>query len=194
MFAALAVIVAFGVSAPALAQNVVPHVRAIPMPIVPHANLASATTALNQGIVGVGPLAPMGVDGYDAWPCWGGNADCSDIAFGGLVIGAPIQNWSLAGCTVSGTPCGQYYWTFEDDAANGNLKIEIVVKQGKNTLQKYSYNFGETLTGSPGSLWWISCDCVELNAADAVAGPATVTVTTTVGTTKITGKATINLE
>jgi len=69
-----------------------------------------------------------------------------------------------------------------------------VVKQGTKTIQRHSYDFGETLTGSPGSLWWISCDCVELKAATAVAGPATVTVTTTVGTTKITGKTTINLE
>jgi hypothetical protein len=47
---------------------------------------------------------------------------------------------------------------------------------------------------SPGSLYWVKCDCVEFKKAVAATGPATVTVTTQVGKKTITGTMTINLE
>jgi hypothetical protein len=92
--------------------------------------LSHATTALNQGIVGVGFLPPAEGDG----PCFGGGAGCSSVARGGMVIDTPIQNWSLANCSVKGSPCVQVFWTFEDDATSGDLTVSFTVKQGKKTI------------------------------------------------------------
>jgi hypothetical protein len=192
LFATLAVIVAFGLSGQALAQDFTVgefHMHATQ--VVPHANIPDATTALNQGIVAVGPIPALGGDGFDNWPCFGGGADCSAILPGGVVFGIPIQNWSLANCTAG--DCGQVYWSFEDDVASGNLVVSFTIKQGKTTIERLRpANLGP-ITGAPGSIWVISCDCMKLSTK-AVAGPATISVSTAVGTTKISGKATINLE
>jgi len=195
MFAALAAIVALGIGGQALAQDAVPHIQARAMPVVPHANVPAARTGLNQGILGIGPLPPAGADGGDSWPCFAGAADCPNIAGGGLVVGEPILNWSLSDCTVKGSACAQYYWTFEDDAASGEVSVGILVTQGTNTIQKIPLtDLGVSFTGSPGSLYWVKCDCVTFKKAVAATGPATVTVTTQVGKKTITGTMTINLE
>lgn len=183
-FAFAALIAAFGSTALAVAQDGHAHM----VQVVPHTAVPDASTALNQGIVGVAYLPPVAGD----WPCFGGDADCSSTAKGGMVIGTPIQNWSLADCSVKGTTCGQIFWTFEDDSASGELLVSFTVKQGSTTIQaEKPQNYG-TITGSTGSIWVIDFPFGGLKGA--VAGPATVTVSTTVGTTKISGKATINLE
>ena len=182
-----AALATLGLLGQAAAQDSAPgHARNFQ--IVPHANVPDASTALNQGVVGIAYLPPAAGD----WPCFGGSTDCSSVAQGGMVIGTPIQNWSLSDCNVKGTTCGQIFWTFEDDSASGDLVVSFTVKQGKTTIQSEKpQNYG-SITGSPGSIWVIDFPFGGLKGA--AAGPATLTVSTTVGTTKITGKATINLE
>jgi len=156
--------------------------------VVPHANIPSVSTALNQGIVAVAYNPPVAGD----WPCFGGDADCSSTPNGGMVMGTPIQNWSLANCSVKGSPCGQLFWTFEDDTTDGDLTVSFTVKQGKTTIQSEKPQHYSPITGSPGAIWVIDFPFGEFKGA--AVGPATITVSTTVGTTKITGKTTVNIE
>jgi hypothetical protein len=70
--------------------------------------------------------------------------------------------------------------------------VSFAVKQGKTTIQKEKpQNYG-SITGAPGSIWVVDFPFGEFKGA--VAGSATITVSTTVGTTKTTGKTTVNLE
>src|SRR5579862_3933275 len=90
-FAALALMVAFGVSGQALAQESVITITnpdfqllsATHFGIVPPDSAPDAT-GLYQGIVAMGPLPATGTND---WPCFAGNAACPTIAAGGLVIG-----------------------------------------------------------------------------------------------------------
>jgi len=222
MFAALAVIVAFGVTGQALAQDSVanPHIHVATLGTVrvPHANIPDATTALNQGITAMGVAAPLDASSLDEWPCFGDEpsqanaADCSSIAAGGIVLGIPVQNWSLANCTNSSTGCGgQIYWTFEDDSTTGTLYVSITVKQGSTIIfGTGSVKLG-TIKGAPGTIEVISDDGIAflgagsgscatgITCGTAVSGPATITVATTIYTSKtvkvsIAGSAVINLE
>lgn len=220
-FAALAAIAAFGVAGPpALAQDATPinphfHVGTLGMLRVPHANVPNATTALNQGITAMGVGAPADSGGGDTWPCFTGDAvnfpDCSSLPAGGLLVGIPVQNWPLSDCTNSTTGCGgQIYWTFEDDSAKGALIVSVTVTQGTTTiLATGNANLG-TVKGSPGAIEIIyldgiaflgagSCPPTGITCGTPVAGPATISVVTTIKQsstvkTSIKGSAVINLE
>jgi hypothetical protein len=111
-----------------------------------------------------------------------------------VVIGLPIQNRALSDCNKKGDYCGQYYRTFEDDSASGDVTVALKVKQRSTTIQSIPPTLIGSLTGAPVSIYAIDCYCVNFKKTAAVVGPATIAVTTTVGSTTITGKATINLE
>jgi len=221
VFAALAVVLTLGVCGQAQAQDASPvtshfHVATLGTVRVPHANVPDATTALNQGITAMGVGAPLDTGGNDTWPCFTGDPtdfpDCSSIAAGGIVLGIPVQNWSLADCTNATTGCGgQIYWTFEDDSAKGALIVSITVKQGTTTIFATGSAKLGTVVGSPGAIEVISDDGIAflgpgsgscatgITCGTAVAGPATIVVTTTIQQSKtvktsIQGSAVINLE
>ena len=165
---------------------------------------------------GFGVLPPLDGSGADEWPCFGGSADCSTIAPGGVVIGAPAYTQSLAACdadSASSTNCGQVFWFYEDDTGDNtdDLIVSIVVKQGLNfILDTGNFDFGPNPFPA-GSVIIISDDVAfgtlgetgknngycagsKKVCSDPVAGVATVTVTTKVGASKITGKFNINLQ
>jgi hypothetical protein len=56
------------------------------------------TPLLFQLSQGFGVAAPPDSGGNPQWPCFGGSADCSTIAPGGVVIGTPAHTWSLTAC------------------------------------------------------------------------------------------------
>ena len=95
----------------------------------------------------------------------------------------PVQVWDLSSAN------GQIYYTFETTTLHGKGHATVTVKQGSTTILNVSGSLGTILANTIHS--------VALNGATftgAVAGPATITVTTKVGTEKITGKATIHLQ
>jgi hypothetical protein len=171
--------------------------------------------------LGMGALPPVDGGGNDAWPCFPNPAnanypDCSTIAPGGVVIGAPAYTWSFANCdaNAAGAPnCGQIFWFYEDDTGDNtdHLIVSIVVKQGLNyILDTGNYDFGPNPFPS-GSVVVISDDVAfgtmgqtgknngfcagsKKVCEDPVAGIATVSITTKVGASKITGKFNINLQ
>ena len=175
---------------------------------------------LFQLSTGFGVLPPVDSSGNDEWPCFpnqnANGADCSQIAAGGVVIGAPAYTQSLANCDASaaGAPnCGQIFWFYEDDTGDGtdDLIVSIVVKQGAEyILDTGNFDFGPNPFPA-GSVVVISddvafgtlgetgknngfCDGSKKTCVNPVAGIATVTVTTKVGASKITGKFNINLQ
>jgi hypothetical protein len=136
---------------------------------------------LFQGIVAMGPNPPSSGD----WPCFAGGsgAGCAAIPAGGLVVGVPVQVWDLSSAN------GQIYYTFQTTTAHGKGHTTVTVKQGTTTILNVSGSLGTILADKLHAVW--------VNGATftgAIAGPATITVTTKVGTEKITGKATIHLQ
>jgi len=160
---------------------------------------------------GFGVLPPKDSNGDDEWPCVPNSAnpnypDCSNIAPGGIVIGVPGYTQSLANCDDSTSTisyCGQIFWFYEDDTGDNtdDLIITIAVKQGKNYIADVVYNFGpnpypagsvviisdDTAFGTLGETgpgngfcYYSTETCVNPKA-----GPATATVTTTVGASTI---------
>ncbi len=163
---------------------------------------------LEQLSSGFGFLPPVGADGGDSWPCFAGNTDCSTIAPGGVVIGYPAYTQSLSACdasTASATNCGQIFWFYEDDTNNNtdDLVVSVVVKQGVD----YILDTGSVVLASPnpfapGTVIVISDDAAfgtlgqtgpgngycagsTESCVNPKAGIATVTITTTVGTSTI---------
>ena len=160
---------------------------------------------------GFGTLPPKDGSGDDEWPCVPNSAnpnypDCSNIAPGGIVIGVPGFTQSLSACDDSTSTisyCGQIFWFYEDETGDStdDLIITIAAKQGKNYIADVVYNFGpnpytagsvviisdDTAFGtlgesgpSNGFCYYSTETCVNPKA-----GAATVTVTTTVGTSTI---------
>jgi hypothetical protein len=175
---------------------------------------------LYQGASGFGILPPKDANGDDEWPCFpnpanANYADCSSIAAGGIVIGTPGHTQSLAACddnTSTISNCGQIFWFYEDDTGDStdDLIVTITVKQGKNYIADVVYDFGpnpfpagsvviisdDTAFGTlgesgPGNgfCYYSTETCVNPKA-----GAAVVTVTTTVGTSKITSSFSIFLK
>lgn len=95
-------------------------------------------------------LPPKDGQGNDEWPCFGGEnqADCSNIALGGVVLGTPQYVWPLASCDadVNGAPnCGQINWFYEDDSGDttDHLFLSLKVKQnGKYILDVGPVDYG----------------------------------------------------
>ena len=175
--------------------------------------------ALEQLSSGFGVLPPVDGSGNDEWPCFpnqnANGADCSTIATGGVVIGTPAYTQSLSNCdaSASGAPnCGQVFWFYEDDTGDttDDLVVSITVKQGAHyILDTGPFDFGPNPFGStPGTVIVISDDTAfgtlgqtgsgngfcagsTETCVNPVTGPASVTVTTTVGKSSI--KATFNM-
>jgi len=186
------------------------------------ANAKKEKKALEQLSSGFGVLPPVDGGGNDEWPCFpnqnANGADCSQIATGGVVIGTPAYSQSLSACDAnsgSSPNCGQVFWFYEDDTGDttDDLVVSIVVKQGKNfVLDTGPFNFGANPFGSaPGTVIVISDDTAfgtlgesgpgngfcagsTETCVNPVAGVASVTVTTTVGTSTITSKFNMFLE
>jgi hypothetical protein len=186
-----------------------------------HSQGKTEKKALEQLMSGFGVLPPVDGGDNDEWPCFpnGGNpndADCASIAAGGVVLGAPSYSQSLANCDANSSTslnCGQIFWFYEDDTGNNtdNLVVSIVVKQGKNfVLDTGPFNFGPNPFPA-GTVIVISDDAAfgtlgqtgpgngycagsTESCINPVKGVASVTVTTTVGTSTITSKFNMFLE
>lgn len=216
--AVLLVIVAFSLTGQqALAQHHL-QARIAPGARMGSVNAPAVTSLLFQLSSGFGVLPPLDSGGADFWPCFtgGANADCSSIPAGGVVIGGPGYTQSLAACdanSASATNCGQVFWFYEDDTGDNtdHLIVSIAVKQGtKFILDTGNFDFGanpfpagsviiisdDTAFGTLGATGKNNGFCAGSNkiCSDPVAGIATVTVTTKVGTSKITSKFNINLQ
>jgi hypothetical protein len=215
VIASMAIVAFFVCGQQALAQH---HLQARVMPAT-HQGIAqppSGPVLLFQLASGMGVLPPVDGGGGDEWPCFGGSADCSTIAAGGVVIGTPSYTKSLTACdanTPTSPACGQIFWFYEDDTNDNtdHLKVSIAVKQGtKFILDTGIFDFGPNPFPA-GSVIIISDDvafgtlgatgknngfCAGSNkiCSDPVAGVANVTVTTMVGTSKIMSKFNINLQ
>jgi len=188
----------------------------------PHADRAEARSekkVLEQLASGFGVLPPLDGGGNDEWPCsstFNNAADCSQIAPGGVVLGSPAYTQSLANCDNSGptyVSCGQIFWFYEDDTNDNidDLVVSVVVKQGKNyILDSGPMNHGAN-PYSPGTVILSSLDtsfgtvgqsgpsngnCAGSTetCVNPVKGVATVTITTTVGTSTISSKFNMFLE
>jgi hypothetical protein len=138
-FAALAVIVAFGISGQAQAQGIVgqnPHLKLTVAGHIPPAE--GVTPDVNPPLVGgslsLGVLPPTDGSGNPEWPCFGGDTDCSGIAAGGWVQGVPLVVWSKADC--KNTVCAQLLWWFQDNSTDttDDLIITLEVKQGTKVI------------------------------------------------------------
>jgi hypothetical protein len=203
MFAALAVIVAFGVCGQqALALD--PHFKTIVVGRAPVSDaVPDAAAQVHQLYTMMGVAPPLDASSLDTWPCFtgGSDPDCSSIAPGGLVLGIPFYTWSLTSCTSSTAACGQISWMFETDVTSTKTAIDvsITVTQGTSTIM----NTGTVKIGTnPGSgyvevisdnVGFGPGDCVVGTCATPVAGAAKITVTTTIGKQKATGVENITL-
>jgi hypothetical protein len=217
VFASLAVVAFLVCGQQALAQENPHHIQAQAMPSTGLPMFAATEPKkLQQLSSGFGVLPALGTDGKDNWPCFGGGAmpDCSSIAAGGAVIGTPAYTQSLTNCndnTTTVVACGQVFWFYEDDTGDNvhHLFASIVVKQGaKYILDTGSVDLGVN-TFAAGTIIVISDDTAfgtignhtgpgngycagsTVTCVDPVAGPAVVTVTTTVGSSTI--KATFSM-
>jgi hypothetical protein len=201
---------------PALAQDSPHHIQVQALPSTGLPLLVPVESKkLEQLSSGFGVLPAKGGDGNDNWPCFGGGAmpDCSSILTGGVVIGIPAYTQSLTNCndnTTTIVACGQVFWFYEDDTGNNtaHLIVSIVAKQGANyILDTGPFDFGPN-PFSAGTVIVISDDTAfgtigasgpgngycagsTQTCVNPKAGPAVVTVTTTVGTSTI--KATFTM-
>lgn len=134
--------------------------------------------------------------------------DCSTISAGGVVIGTPAYTQSFTNCddnTTTIVTCGQVFWFYEDDTGDNvdHLIVSIVAKQGaKFILDTGPFDFGpnpfaagtvivvsdDVAFGTIGNLIGPGngyCAGSTVTCSNPVKGPATVTVTTTVGLSTI---------
>ena len=150
------------------------------------------------------------------WPCYGGSPDCTSIASGGMVIGAPNFTWSLASCNSrtkkETAPCAQLFWMYEDDTndTSDDLTFSVFVTQGKNYILAASEDYGTNPFGAgvisvagdfafgtqgnhtgPGNGW---CFVDTVTCVGPKPGLANVVVTTSVGSYSVTQKFQINLQ
>jgi|HubBroStandDraft_6_1064221.scaffolds.fasta_scaffold00203_3 hypothetical protein len=208
LLATLALAAFFACGRPALAQEKPyhAHVRIVPKSGV-HANVVEAKT-LKPLFANFGALPPTDGTGADEWPCFSGEPDCTGIAPGGVVIGLPFYTQSLAACDDDSSayaPCGQILWFYEDDTGNNtsHLIASVVVKQGKEfILDTGPLDFGANQSpagglvlvyldmafgtlGDPTGPGNGFCAGSTETCVNPVKGEATVTITTTVGTSTI---------
>jgi hypothetical protein len=214
MFAALAVIVALGVTGQqALAEELVSNLHlqgAIVgrVPVQPDTEPDATASQVHELYTTMNALPPVDSSGNGEWPCAGGgsNPDCASIAEYGLVIGFPFYSWSLTGCTSSTAACGEITWMFETDVKSTKAAVSFSITVTQGTTTKTDIYTAGPLSGgtNPGQYYtevfalpvaFGSGDCFTTGTTcgTPVAGPATVTVTTTIGTQKATGTAVIYL-
>jgi hypothetical protein len=151
---------------------------------------SDATAAVLAGPVGF--VAPPPVEGPPAsWPCFAPNAPCSSDPKGGMLIGLPLQQWPISGATNCTTePCGQIMAMFETTTGTGAVSFTVTITQGATTI--YTITGTQVETAKAHQVGVVDVTGVQFDAT-AKAGAATVTVTTTVGKTKVTGKTIIYL-
>lgn len=188
LFMGLAAIVAFGVCGqPAQAQDIqVREGTHDSMTAVDHwvPNASPDATALAQGPV-------LWDDGYQVPPCFGPNAPCSSDPAGGVNVGYPIPFWSISGTSsCKKLACGEIDSFTETTSASGAVSATITIRQGKTVI--YSHKATGLGSVTAGKVLVVSVAGIKLKAA-AKAGAAVITVVTTVGTSKSTGKATVYL-
>lgn len=210
MIAALAVVVALGVCGqPAHAQELItnPYLHGAVIgrvPIEADAVPDAAAAQVHELTTSMDVLPPLDADNNPEWPCFGGGTDCASIATDGLVIGAPFYTWSLKTCTSSTYACGELTWTFETDVKSTTAAVSFLVTVTQGTTTKTTIYKSASLSGgtNPGTgyveVWALPIafgpgDCATGTCGTPVAGPATLTVVTTIGTQKATGTATITL-
>ena len=185
-FFTLALILAAGMLRPQLlrAQGDAPATgpfKTVSIPVKPAGAGAPVSTALVQGILGIGPLSPL----PGAWPCFGGTLFCPVLLPGSLVVGTPL---GLIPSSCSG--CAQIYWSIQTASASGNTFVELFVTQGKNTLLALQGPLGPI---PPNTNEVIFADGISL-ASTAVPGPAQIVAVTKVGSAIVTGVANILLQ
>jgi len=209
MFAAIAVIVAFAVgghpalaAAPQFHRSVIGHV---PAQVSPDTTDTTAPTIF-QLVTTFGTLAPIDESGDNyAWPCLTGdpinNPDCSSIPAGGLVIGLPTYTVSLANCLDPNVACIAGVEVVEDDnpSTTKDFNWGLRITQGDAViLDTGMLNFGPNM---PNTIQFIGGDlnvgpgnCAVGTCVAPVAGKATATTYTWVGTSVAVGHATINFQ
>jgi hypothetical protein len=205
MFAALAVIVAFGAGgrqalaeAPHFHLSVIGHVPAQVSP-------DPAAPTIFQLVTNFGTLAPIDGSGNDEWPCYTGDPinwpDCSSIPAGGLVIGVPTYTVSLANCLDPNVACIGGEEVVEDDnpSTTEAFKWALRITQGDSIiLDTGKLNFGPNMPNTiqviGGNLYVGPGNCATGTCVAPVAGQATATTWTWVGKSVAVGHATINFQ
>jgi len=151
-----------------------------------------AAAAVLAGPVGF-VLPPPVAGPPPSWPCIAPNAPCTSDPAGGILIGLPLQQWPISGttnCTL--VPCGQIMAMFETTTGKGSVSFSVSIKQGTTTI--YSKSFSKVATAKANQVGVVDVTGVQFDTT-AVAGAATVTVTTAVGSsTAVSGKTTIYLQ
>ena len=188
LFAALAVVLACGICGQqALAQEDLSGegygtlISIGRIPDAPAGAIPDVSPGMYQGIVGMGPNPPASGD----WPCFGGNTACTSIAAGGLVVAEPLQV-VLKACS----GCGQIYYTFETTTASGTGTFTFTVTQGSPAKTLFHKSF--TGTVAKNNIYAIAWTGVTFTGG--VAGAATISVSTKIGTATIKGAARIVLQ
>jgi hypothetical protein len=185
---AIAVAVALGVcsqrelKAQEGGKPVIHLVRAGQVDIIPQGGI-DTSTGLYQGIVLAGANPPVGGP-PPSWPCLGGGgeAPCSSIATGGLVIPYPYQ--------IFGTnSTGEILWTFTTTTATGTASMTVTVTQGTKTLFSDS-----SITFSVAANGTYYAYVYDAKLSGSHTGEVLVTVTTTVGTATVTGKTELQIQ
>jgi hypothetical protein len=192
LFLALAVVVAFGVGArqawAADDDSAKAGIILTDHDDAPDVNPLAAAAAL-AGPVGWVSFPPT-VGPPPSWPCIAPASPCTTDPKGGILIGVPLQQWPISGTTNCTTEeCGQIMAMFETTTGTGAVSAAITIVQGTTTI--YSTTVSGT-TAKAKQIGVVYVTGVQLDTT-AKAGAATLTVTTTIGTTKVSGKTTIYL-
>jgi len=191
LFAALAVIVALGVSGPAQAQVIKVH----------NSNVAQVTR-IDHWVPNAGPDTAALLNGPVSWtdgavnpPCFAPNAPCTGDPSGGVNMGGqltflPVTGGSATGCTnfKMQAHCGIIVAFVETTTATGTGKAVATLKQGKTVIGTSSQTLSTALVAN--SIYAIQINAPKLKAA-AKAGAVTLSIKTTVGTATATGTTTI---
>jgi len=109
-----------------------------------------------------------------------------------MLMGLPLQQWPISGatnCTL--VPCGQIQALFQTTTGQGAISFSINIKQGTTTI--FNQSFPNVGTAAAHQVGVVDLTGVQLGA-NSVAGPATITVATTIGSNHVSGKTTIYLQ
>jgi hypothetical protein len=196
MFAALAVIVAFGVCGqPVLAAT--PHFQVkvvgpssgqVGEEVSP--DVSSKVYELASGVSD--SIPPLDGSGFPDWPCFtgGSDPDCSSIPAGGVVVSYPQYTLSLADA-VAGDAIWIYWWIEDDNASTKKpLNASITITQGTGAglttiLQTGDFSLGNNVQGSviiSGAVGVGVGNCATATCVAPVAGRTTMKIDTWVGT------------
>jgi hypothetical protein len=201
LFATLALVLAFGAfNQPALAGEPQHGAK-----IIGPAGLAQSSAVPNATPTALSGMTAMTAINA-AWPAFcdepGTTCDASDPA-GSMLVGEPTEVWSLATCTAvaSTSPCGEVYNAVISNTATGDWKLELEVKQGSSVIYDSGLiNEKETFPAGDIGLSYFEVafgpgNCPStVTCVAPVAGTATIEYINELGTTKVTGTATITLQ